>query len=90
MNPDLYLLVERVRAQELRAAAQSRRRTDRTGRTGRTGRTARTGPPRRPHPGTLARAWERRLGWALVETGLRLVSRGTTRQTPRLTADHHA
>ncbi|MER6505297.1 hypothetical protein ABT158_00720 [Nonomuraea sp. NPDC001636] len=71
MNPDLYLLVERVRGQELRAAARTPRRTGRT------------------HPGTVARAWERRLGWALVETGLRLVSRGTTKQTPRL-ADHHA
>ncbi|MEU1721995.1 hypothetical protein [Nonomuraea sp. NPDC005692] len=79
MNPDLYLLVERVRGQELRAAAQAPRRTSRTGRTGRTDRT---------RPGTVARAWERRLGWALVETGLRLVCRGTTR--PRRLADHHA
>ncbi|MFI7417326.1 hypothetical protein [Nonomuraea sp. NPDC049684] len=74
MNPDLYLLVERVRGQELRAAAQAHHRTDR---------------PRRTAPGTLARAWERRLGWALVETGLRLVCRGTARHPSRL-ADHHA
>ncbi|NUP04239.1 MAG: hypothetical protein HOV96_21000 [Nonomuraea sp.] len=60
MDPDLYLLVARVRAQELQAEA---------------------GHHRRPA------AWRQRLGWALVETGLRLVSRATP-DAPRLTPGH--
>ncbi|GGT03846.1 hypothetical protein ACIBIZ_02490 [Nonomuraea spiralis] len=67
MYPDSYLLVERVRAQELRAAAQAHGRARR---------------------GTAAATWELRLGWALVEAGLRLVCRGTY-EGPRL-ADRHA
>ncbi|MFC4011426.1 hypothetical protein ACFOY2_29645 [Nonomuraea purpurea] len=51
MYPDLFLYVERVRAQELRAEARRHRRP-------RTGDT-----------------WRTRLGWILVETGLRLVQR---------------
>ncbi|MFI9589173.1 hypothetical protein [Nonomuraea sp. NPDC052265] len=79
MYPDLYLLVERVRGQELRAAARTPRRAPRTRWTPRTRVTRR---------GTVARSWERRLGWALVETGLRLVCRGTAKG-PRL-MDRHA
>ncbi|MGW2152429.1 hypothetical protein [Nonomuraea sp. NPDC001699] len=67
MYPDLYLLVEQVRGQELRAAART---------------------PRRARRLRGARSWERRLGWALVETGLRLVCRGAAKG-PRL-VDRHA
>ncbi|MEU5865025.1 MULTISPECIES: hypothetical protein [unclassified Nonomuraea] len=70
MYPDLYLLVEQVRGQELRAAARTPRRAWRARR------------------GRGARSWERRLGWALVETGLRLVCRGAAKG-PRL-VDRHA
>lgn len=57
MYPDLYLYTERVRARELRAAAEH----DRLG--------------RRAGSDSMVRVLERRLGWALVETGLRLVHR---------------
>jgi hypothetical protein len=60
MHPDLYLLVERVRAQELRAKAAHHRLAT-----------------HRPASNSVIALWERRLGWALVETGLRLLSRRT-------------
>ncbi|SEM76802.1 hypothetical protein [Nonomuraea pusilla] len=74
MDPDLYLYVTRVNAGELRAEAARR---------------APGGPP--PDPAralgarrtlsvrtpvrTLVTALERRLGWAMVEAGLRLIQR---------------
>lgn len=54
MDPELYLYVEKVRARELRAEAERRRRAPRS---------------------SVVRAWETRLGWVLVEMGLRLVRR---------------
>jgi hypothetical protein len=57
MYPDLYLEVERVRAQELRAEADRHRLAARC----------------RSAARTSAPVWRRRLGWALVEIGLRLV-----------------
>ncbi|MER7501378.1 hypothetical protein AB0L05_29575 [Nonomuraea pusilla] len=74
MDPDLYLYVARVNAGELHAEAARR---------------APGGPPpdpaRAPGPGrtppmrtplrTLVTGLERRLGWAMVEAGLRLIQR---------------
>ncbi|MFI7126923.1 hypothetical protein ACIBQ1_14610 [Nonomuraea sp. NPDC050153] len=59
MYPELYLYVERARASELRAEARRQARA------------------RRSRGGVEARvrALEARLGWVLVETGLRLVHR---------------
>ncbi|WP_431916157.1 hypothetical protein [Nonomuraea jabiensis] len=65
MYPDLYLYVERVRARELRADA---RRQARVGE-------SRAGVERRRPGGSVVRALEVRLGWVLVEAGLRLVHR---------------
>ncbi|MDX3103408.1 hypothetical protein ACIBO5_03080 [Nonomuraea angiospora] len=65
MYPELYLYVERARARELRADA---RRHARTGE-------PRAGAERRRPGGSAARALEVRLGWVLVEAGLRLVHR---------------
>ncbi|MEU6722200.1 hypothetical protein ABZ917_00650 [Nonomuraea wenchangensis] len=39
----------------------------------------------RPRPATRSHPWRARLGWALVETGLRLVHTGTP---PRHVTDH--
>ncbi|MEV4011460.1 hypothetical protein AB0J35_13240 [Nonomuraea angiospora] len=64
MYPDLYLYVERARARELRADA---RRHARAGK-------LRADARRRARVGEL-RALEVRLGWVLVEAGLRLVHR---------------
>ncbi|MFI6734027.1 hypothetical protein ACIBI9_13940 [Nonomuraea sp. NPDC050451] len=78
MYPELYLYVERARARELRADARrhARARGLRAGMR----RRARVGEPRpgveRRHPGgSVVRALEVRLGWVLVEAGLRLVHR---------------
>ncbi|MEV4107557.1 hypothetical protein [Nonomuraea sp. NPDC049695] len=56
MHPDLYLYVERTRADELRADADRHRLAS-------------------PPSGSAVRTLEERVGWALVETGLRLVYR---------------
>ncbi|WP_433438051.1 hypothetical protein [Nonomuraea sp. CA-141351] len=69
MYPDLYLYVERARAHELRAEAERRARALRLN----AGVERRR--PARPPSGSVVRALETRLGWALVETGLRLVYR---------------
>ncbi|MEU6778228.1 hypothetical protein ABZ912_03420 [Nonomuraea angiospora] len=85
MYPELYLYVERTRARELRADARRHARAGelraamwRRARGGE--RRARVGEPRpgveRRHPrGSVVRALEVRLGWVLVEAGLRLVHR---------------
>ncbi|MEQ4715467.1 hypothetical protein [Nonomuraea sp. B19D2] len=69
MYPDLYLYVERARARELRAEAERRTRAHRSRAAAERRRLA------RPPSGSVVRAFETRLGWALVETGLRLVHR---------------
>ncbi|MER6950497.1 hypothetical protein ABT294_41405 [Nonomuraea sp. NPDC000554] len=70
MDPDLYLLIERDRARELRGRASEWRRARRL--------TASRPPAVRTLQRTVTqmpavRALRRRLGWVLVETGLRLV-----------------
>ncbi|MBB5777535.1 hypothetical protein [Nonomuraea jabiensis] len=78
MYPDLYLYVEQARARELRADA---RRHARAGQVrAETRRRAQVGEPgagleRRHAGGSVVRALEVRLGWVLVEAGLRLVHR---------------
>ncbi|UBU14815.1 hypothetical protein [Nonomuraea gerenzanensis] len=62
LHPDEYLQVERFRARELQAEAARHRPV--------AGRRS-PAPPARSE----ARAWERRLGWLLIETGLRLLAR---------------
>jgi hypothetical protein len=59
MDPDLYLYVEQARGRELRAEAERHRQ----------------GRRRAEGRGSLVRGLEARLGWALVEAGLRLVHR---------------
>ncbi|MGW0195800.1 hypothetical protein [Nonomuraea sp. NPDC003201] len=78
MYPELYLFVERARARELRADA---RRHARAGelraamwRRAQVGE-LRPGVERRRPGGSVVRAVEVRLGWVLVEAGLRLVHR---------------
>ncbi|WP_336210173.1 hypothetical protein [Nonomuraea sp. LPB2021202275-12-8] len=61
MHPDLHLQLERIRADDLRAAARHWRLT-------------------RERPARTA-AVRRRLGWILVETGLRLVHRADLQRT---------
>ncbi|MFF4616325.1 hypothetical protein [Nonomuraea jabiensis] len=91
MYPDLYLYVERVRARELRADARRHARAGeaRTGMRRRAwvdGPQAdvrrrawvgerRAGVGGRDPGGSVVRALEVRLGWVLVEAGLRLVHR---------------
>ncbi|MEV1172920.1 hypothetical protein [Nonomuraea sp. NPDC049784] len=69
MYPDLYLYVERTRARELRAEAERRARALRLNAGVERHRASRS------PSGSVVRALETRLGWALVETGLRLVHR---------------
>ncbi|MEU8358822.1 hypothetical protein AB0C27_22685 [Nonomuraea sp. NPDC048882] len=63
MYPDLYLYVERARGRELRAEAERHRQGRRHAEGRAEGR------------GSLVRGLETRLGWVLVEAGLRLVHR---------------
>ncbi|GAA1659448.1 hypothetical protein GCM10009733_066400 [Nonomuraea maheshkhaliensis] len=65
MYPDLYLYVERARGRELRAEAERHRQC----------RRRRRAEGRAEGRGSLVRGLETRLGWALVEAGLRLVHR---------------
>ncbi|MEV4572706.1 hypothetical protein AB0K16_05555 [Nonomuraea jabiensis] len=87
MYPDLYLYVEQARGRELRAdarrharAGQMRAETRRRAWVGERGAEMRqpvqVGEPERRRPGgSVVRALEVRLGWVLVEAGLRLVHR---------------
>ncbi|MEV6032073.1 hypothetical protein AB0L65_13035 [Nonomuraea sp. NPDC052116] len=86
MYPELYLFVERARARELRADARRHARAGelraamwRRARAGELGadmrRRAQAGVERRRPGGSVVRAVEVRLGWVLVEAGLRLVHR---------------
>ncbi|MFG6197371.1 hypothetical protein [Nonomuraea sp. JJY05] len=74
MYPELYLYVERARARELRADAWSHARAGVLRRRARAGE-QRAGAERRRPGGSVVRALEVRLGWVLVEAGLRLVHR---------------
>lgn len=78
MDPDLYLYVTRVNAGELRAEAARRAPGGPPPDPARAlgaRRTLSVRTPVRTPVRTLVTALERRLGWAMVEAGLRLIQR---------------
>ncbi|PJE93781.1 hypothetical protein CUT44_31740 [Streptomyces carminius] len=71
-HPDAHLFVARSRSAELRHEAD----------TWRLARTAGPRPAHGPRPRPRRTAVRRRIGWALVETGLRLVHSGRSATAP--------